>query len=450
MERFLLSTLDSWKNSVERKPLVLLGARQVGKTFLLNQFAKSFKNYHYFDFEKQKNLHSFFENNLEPLEILNRMELLLNVEINLQTDLIIFDEIQACSRALTSLKYFCQELPTAYIASAGSLLGLTLNDNSFPVGKVELVNLYPLSFDEFLIAIGEERLYRFINTLTIDSKIENALHEKLWALYKEYLVVGGLPEVVVNYAKQRNKLGYLRSFDESRALQGNLYKMYLADMAKHAGKINAMHLQRVWDQAAIQLSQDTNGAADKFKFGGVVPGVQSYARLAGAIDWITMAGLVIKVPIVNQGIAPLRAYTKDNVFKLFIVDIGLLGAMIDLKPAAIMNYDFKTYKGFFVENYVAQEFYAAGIKPIYCWRENTAEIQFIFNYKTSVIPVEVKSGWKVKSKSLTSFSQKYSPDIQIILSANNLELNLIKKTWHVPLYLASKILSISSQTSSER
>jgi hypothetical protein len=222
-----------------------------------------------------------------------------------------------------------------------------------------------------------------------------------------------------------------------REKQIDLIRDYIADIAKHSGKLNAMHIERVWRNIPAQLAKAQDGSAPKFRFKGVVPGISAYSRLSGTIDWLDAAGLIIKVQIVNSGQLPSSAYVTENRFKLFCFDIGILGAMSRLPPKSILDYDYGTYKGYFAENYIAQEFRYAGISQLYSWNEKTAEVEFLREVKGEVLPVEVKSGWVTQSKSLKVFSEKYKPRYQTIMSARNLNINHSNRTHNYPLYLAS-------------
>jgi len=236
---------------------------------------------------------------------------------------------------------------------------------------------------------------------------------------------------------RENKDDLFNSLHLVRQKQKDLIRDYLADIAKHSGKQNAMHIERIWKNVPSQLAREQDGSASKFRFKGVVPGVKSYSRLAGGIDWLDASGLIIKVPIVNSGEIPFSAYTKENYFKLFCFDVGLLGAMSQLPPKAILDYDYGTYKGYFAENIVAQEFRCAGTDNIYSWRERTAEVEFLREVSGNVLPVEVKSGRITQAKSLKVFAEKYNPKYKTIMSARNLNIDHVKRVHHYPLYLAA-------------
>ncbi|MFI5343429.1 MAG: ATP-binding protein [Chlamydiales bacterium] len=436
MEREILHQLIHWKNRLNRKPLIIKGARQVGKTFILQKFGEQeFDRFHYFNFEKDPKLADAFQADLDPKRIIQDLSFHKKIKIELDKDLIIFDEIQNCPQALTSLKYFYEEFPASFICSAGSLLGIYLGPVSFPVGKVEHLPMYPMTFLEFLKALDDELSIDLLQNTSLDTQIPILAHDHLWQLLKHYFIVGGLPEVVEAYKKHQDNL--FTAFEQVRKTQANLIEDYLSDIAKHSGKINAMHINRIWRSVSEQLGLAQDGSAQKFKFKGVVPGIDRFSKLANAIDWLEAAGLVIKVHIAHQSKLPLKSFVNENTFKLFLFDVGILGAMMNLSPSTILQYNYGTYKGFFAENYVAQCFEAVHPGPLFSWSEKTAEVEFVRQVEDQIIPIEVKSGWVTKSKSLRAYAQKYHPPFRVILSAHPLSIDQKKQVHHYPLYLAS-------------
>jgi len=437
MRRAYLEKLIHWKNKLDRKPLILKGVRQVGKTYLLKHFGNEyFPAVHYLNFEKESQLVKIFEQDIDPQRIVSEIELYLSRKINKEKDLLIFDEIQICPRALTSLKYFQEEMPELALASAGSLLGIYLGPVSFPVGKVDILTLYPMSFEEFLIAIDEQMAYDFLKRVTIDTKIPDILHDKLWRNLKLYFIVGGLPEAVVTFCL--NKESLYEALEMVRSKQMNVINAYYADIAKHSGKKSAMHIERVFRAIPLQLAQAQDGNAKKFSFKGVIPGVDRYSRLAGPIDWLQACGLIIKIPICHSAQLPLLAYTKENIFKLYIFDVGLLGAMSNLAPKVIYDYDYGSFKGYFAENFVAQEFLYSGAQFLCSWHEKNSELEFLQELEGTIIPVEVKSGWITQAKSLKVFKGRYHPPYSIIFSAKKLSVNEKEGLIRSPLYLANQ------------
>lgn len=417
--------------------MILIGARQVGKTYILRKFGKdSFPRTHYINFEEDDNLSVIFQNNLNPKRIVQELSFYLNSSINPEKDLMIFDEIQACPRALTSLKYFQDGMPDFAICSAGSLLGLQLGETSFPVGKVEYLQMFPMSFEEFLEGSGEKRSLEYLKNLKGEERIPEVVHSHLWECLRHYFIVGGLPEVVQTFKDHKDDL--FGTLGRVRERQTSLIRDYISDMAKHSGKQNAMHIERIWKNIPAQLAREQSASAPKFRFKGVVPGIKAYSRLAGAIDWLVAAGFIIKVHIVNCGILPFSAYTAKSRFKLLCFDVGILGAISQLPPKTIRDYDYGTYKGYFAENFIAQEFRHSGVDQLYSWKEKTAEVEFLREINGAVIPVEVKSGFVTQAKSLKVFAEKYAPEYRTIMSGRNLNIDRINKVYHYPLYLAGR------------
>ncbi|MFC1617131.1 ATP-binding protein [Candidatus Margulisiibacteriota bacterium] len=435
MKRTIWKKLNEWKNKKGRKPLILKGARQVGKTYILHLFGQAhFTNYHYYNFEKEPQIKNIFEKDLKPNRIIQELSIYSNRPIE-KDSLIIFDEIQNIPKALTSLKYFHEEIPEQAVCTAGSLLGIHLTPESFPVGNVEFLNLYPMSFEEFLLAQNEIRILDYLNKHSKINNIPDIVHEKLWEQLKIYFILGGLPEVIKTYLEYKGNL--LTAIEKTRNLQNNIIKTYLADIAKHAGKQNAMHIERLWQNIPNQLAKEQNGSAPKFTFKNIIPGINRYSKLAGSIDWLEKAGLIIKVPIVNSGELPFKAHSQENIFKLYLFDIGILGALSELPPSVILDYNYGSYKGYFAENFAAQEFLYSGTEHLYCWREGKSEVEFLREFMGQVLPVEIKSGWVTQAKSLKVFANKYQIPYRTIMSAKNKHVDTKNKVYHYPLYLAA-------------
>lgn len=435
MKRSFWSTLTLWKEAPRRKPMLVQGARQVGKTWILRRFGETqFENCILLDFAENKALNGFFEPNLKPERILTDLGLYLGRDITLENTLLIFDEIQHCPAALTSLKYFYEKFPNAFICASGSLLGIGLSEQDFPVGKVKREWLRPMSFFEFLDAL---EMATFSDALLAAARNRTPLpppiHEKAFGLFKEYLICGGLPEVVETYIELRDTR--VAAFLAARALQKELVESYMDDIAKHAGKLKAVRIAGVFRNIPEQLARETSGIR-KFIFKNVLPGKSTYDELDAPIEWLAQAGLIHRIPICRGIRQPLAAHTEKNAFMLYLFDVGILGAMLDLDSSVLYQYDFGQFKGFLAENAVLNEMRSGGIGAIYTWREGTSEIEFIISLKTQVIPVEVKAGLNTKAKSMRVFRQKYSPEQAVLLSAqgaNQADCGLL----HAPLYLAS-------------
>ena len=438
MERIGMDALVRWKESEARKPLIVQGARQVGKTYLLKEFGKRhFPKYHYINFEKSSALSKVFEKTLDPFEILEELEFSLGTEIDRGKDLIIFDEIQREPKALTSLKYFCENMPGTAVCAAGSLLGVAMNIESFPVGKVDMYDMAPLNFYEFLGALNEEKLAALIAQHNLKEPFPYFAHEKLMELWKHYLIVGGLPEAVEYFRNNREDI--FNTFNKIRDMQEILLRTYMADIAKHSGKINSVHIEQVFRAVPSQLAHTIDGCVKRFVFKDVVSGIRGYNRLSNPIGWLERANLILRVPVIDNAEVPLTAQKKENVFKLYFFDVGLLGALSELQPALIMEYDFKTYKGFFAENFVLQELLASGLKTTCCWQGRTSEVEFLLQRNDGkIIPLEVKSGLVTQSKSLAVYNKKYTPIYSIVVSAKNEGDR--KNRWYIPLYAAGNIL----------
>ena len=431
--------LLAWKKELRPKPLIVRGARQVGKTFLIKEFAKNeYKNFHYINFEMRPDLSEVFNTDLVPERILKDLERVLRKKISLKNDLIIFDEIQECPNAITSLKYFNEDLQQAQIISAGSLIGVRLGKTSFPVGKISFLDCTPLNFVEFLKAIGRQDLSEFLTSCKLEEKILEILHKDIWHAYKQYLYVGGLPEVVdvfTTYHESEEKVAYFKAGEK----QQELISAYSSDIAKHAGQQNSMHITRVWSSVPRQLAREVNAGARKFRFKDVLPG-KGFRVFSGPIDWLVAADLVIKNFIVETAEIPFGAYVKENRFKLFSFDIGILGRLASISAENIIGQDYGSYKGYYAENFVAQELKNLGGKILYSWNSGrTAEVEFLLNIAGEIVPIEVKSGLNRRSKSLKIYHEKYKPKLQVILSANN-ELKREKSgKLKIPLYMAGQL-----------
>jgi predicted AAA+ superfamily ATPase len=415
------------------KPLILLGARQVGKTHLIKQFAQNeFKQSLYLNFEETSEIKKYFEQTLSPKKIIDSLEIFLDQKITPQT-LIIFDEIQECPRALTSLKYFAED-KTYQVISAGSLLGLSLSDASFPVGKVEFSYLGPLTFVEFLRALNPLIYEKYQQTKVSDFSL--ALHEKLLNIYLQYLFVGGMPEVVAEYIKTHD--GALDHFNQTRAIQKNILKSYMSDFSKHAGKNNSLHLSSLWTECANQLGQSHDETTKRFRFQGALPGKKQFSQFESLFHWLDAASLILKSHIINLPEIPLDSFCKKSLFKTFYFDVGLLNATLNISIASILEQNLKTYKGFMAENFVAQELRALGHQKLYTWEGAQSEIEFLVTIDSDIIPIEVKSGKRTKAKSLGVYDSQYAPKKKIIFSMAPYKQS--GTLFKVPLYAIEKII----------
>jgi hypothetical protein len=436
MFRKIDTQLLAWKNSPFRKPLILYGSRQVGKTHALKNFGKAeFGKTFYLNFEeKRDDLNRLFGGSLSSKEIVTRIELLFQDRIDIERDLLILDEIQQCPRALTSLKYFAETMSQLAVCCAGSHLGIALSDEAFPVGQVDMLHLFPMDFEEFL-GEADPQLTQATFGSSDWAGIDEFLHARLWESLKIYYMTGGLPAAVASYLQRKESL--VEAFGEVREVQRNLIAGYISDFSKHAGKENANHIHRVFENVPVQLSRQLDASTAKFTFKGVIPQKGKYEFLAGPINWLVKAGLVIKVPIVEMPSIPLKAFAKENVFKLYLFDVGILGAMLDLPLSALRDQDYGMYKGFFAENFVAQQFVASGARDLFAWTHRTSEVEFVRVLNGEVIPIEVKSGQRTRAKSLASYAERYSPSRMIHISGRPYHRGSLVTNY--PLYLAGKI-----------
>lgn len=429
MKRDIYQLLEEWKRSERRKPLVLNGARQVGKTYSLKHFGKtSYKKVAYLNFEKDEKLGQYFENTLDPKQLVKIISIHTEIEIEPHHTLLILDEIQECPKALNSLKYFCEEANEYHVVAAGSLLGVkTAREKGFPVGKVNFLHLYPLTFFEFLSAMGQEKTRLFLEEYHTYEPILNPMHEKLIGLLKLYFFIGGMPEAVEAYAKTE-KVNVVRE------IQLEILSAYEKDFAKHAPPHEIMKITTVWKQVHRQLAKENK----KFIFAAIRKSARG-REYEEAIQWLLDAGLIHKSYLIESPKFPLSAHADSDVFKIFLADVGLLGAQSNLSPQIIIDGDllFTEFKGSLTENYVAQELIASRHKELYYWTsEGIAEVDFLLEEDREIYPLEVKAGASQKKKSLLVYNQKYAPSKLIRASSMNLKHD--GAVYNYPLYLISR------------
>lgn len=428
MNRNIFKELLKWRLDVKRKPLVLLGARQVGKTYALKKFGeKYFDNIFYVNFETEPQIHSLFKGSLNPYHLVKNLELYYNKTIDSKSTLIIFDEVQESAHALTSLKYFLEEAPEYYIAAAGSLLGLKLKrSKGFPVGKVDFLSLYPLSFFEYLEAIGEIKLAEYLQEIKTIKPLAEPIHERTLELFKDYLYVGGMPEVVQRYTESKSLFAL-------RDIQKAIIKAYEFDFAKHAPPQLITRITEIWHSLPRQLSKENK----KFIFSAVRAGARA-REYDAAIQWLLDAGLIYRARNVETPKLPLSAYADHAGFKLYMNDTGLLGALSDLSSQTIVegNKLFVEFKGALIENFVAIALTTQGYTLYYWTSGNTAEVDFIIPYQGEVYPLEVKSGTASKKKSLLVYDERYHPKMLHRISPLNLKHD--HRICNFPLYLMER------------
>ena len=424
MKRDKFEALLSWKESKFRKPLVVRGARQTGKTWLLKEFGKSaFKNFIYVNFEETPTLRSLFINDFEIPRIITTLQIYSQVTINPDDTLIIFDEIQSAEKGITSLKYFCENAPQYFIVAAGSLLGMGLHSNtSFPVGKVEFLDLRPMSFSEFLVALNEDRLAEIIKEQ--DWEVISVFHYKLIELLHYYFYVGGMPEVVSRFIETRN-------WELVRQTQYQILHSYEGDFSKHAPHEIVPRIRMVWQSIPAQLAKENK----KFIFGIMREGARA-KDYELAIQWLVDCGLLLKSHRISKPHLPLIAYQDLSVFKLFLNDVGLLGAMAGLNIRTLIEGDaiFTEFKGALAEQYVMQQLRTVTDRYIGYWtnERSTSEVDFVIQDEGEVIPIEVKSGENLRSKSFRLFCEKFKPERALRISLAPYK----KEEWmvNIPLY----------------
>jgi predicted AAA+ superfamily ATPase len=427
MKRKIIDNLLLWKNSPNRKPLILNGARQVGKTFTLKEFGKLYyKNVVYFDTEINLRLREYFENDFTPSRIIEYLESVAQQQIVPNETLIIFDEIQSSERILRSLKTFYEDAPQYHIATAGSLLGVAVNREkySFPVGKVDELGMFPMDFEEFLWALQKEFLQKEITQHFAEcSKMPTALHEECLELFRKYLLTGGMPEVVQTYINTGSLL-------DVQTVQSRIVNEYIADMSKYAMPQTSVKIRACYNSIPIQLAKENR----KFQYKIVQKG-GSASIFGESIEWLNFAGIVLKCQKINNGFLPLAVQVDLSDFKLYMGDVGILSMKSNIPPQLLLQLgEDNTYLGYVVENYVAQCFNALK-HPLFYWKnDNSGELDFVLQIDGNVIPVEVKKGLNTKSRSLTMFQKQYDCPYSIRLSQKNFGYaNGIKS---VPLYAA--------------
>ena len=432
MERTAMKELISWKNKTGRKPLIIRGARQVGKTWLMKEFGKNeYAQTAYINFENSKRLKELFAEDFDIQRIITALQIETGVQVNPENTLIILDEIQEAEGAITSLKYFCENAPQYQIIAAGSLLGVALHKHtSFPVGKVEFLYLHPLNFTEFLLALNQQSLFKLLESR--DWILIKSFREKFIQLLRQYFYIGGMPEAVLSYSLQND-------FKEVRVIQKQILTAFEHDFSKHAPSEMVPRIRMLWNALLAQLAKENR----KFIYGAVKPGSRA-KDYELALSWLIDCGLVHKVCRVSKPGMPLKAYEDIGAFKLFVVDVGLLGAMgdIDVRTLIKGNVIFEEFKGALTEQYVLQQLVTIPNIAIYYWsaERSTAEIDFVVQHSGKVIPVEVKAEENLQAKSLKTYCQKYSPETAIRTSMSDFR----EEAWltNLPLYVISQLTKL--------
>ena len=412
MYRKIIHQLVDWKQDNARKPLVLEGARQTGKTYILQQFGKEhYQNVAYVNMENASNeLKQIFTGSINPARIVQQLEIMFGFTIRPSETLLIFDEVQEIPRALTSLKYFCEEAPEYSVAASGSLLGIFLHPGtSFPVGKVDFLKMQPMDFEEFLIANGEQRLVDFARENPNDLAF---LSEKLYDYFKHYLVTGGMPEVVQSWIQEKD-------IEKAEKIQDMILQTYIRDFSKHAKETEAIRIKQVFDSLLGQFAKKN----EKFLYGVVREGGRA-REYEVAIEWLIAAGIVRRVNLVKRGDKlPLRAYSERNTFKLYFIDVGLLRRFAKIPTAVVLNKTaiFDEFNGLLAEQYVLQEL---NRHELFYWTSSAqAEVDFVAQIGSKIIPIEVKSGQNVKAQSLKVYREKFRPELAIQFSLKETKID---------------------------
>lgn len=428
MYRKITAFLEAWKKNQYRKPLVLQGARQVGKTYSVLEFGRiNYENVAYFNFETNPKLNRTFEENISPDYLIPILSHISGQTIVKEKTLIIFDEVQLCERALTSLKYFCEDAPDHHIIVAGSLLGVAVNRAkfSFPVGKVDMKTMYPMDMEEFMIAMGEEKLATQVRQcFETNTAMSSVLHDAAMQLYRQYLVVGGMPECVLQFAQTKDYILI-------RNTQDTILASYLNDMSKY-NKLNEIKKTRLaYDNITVQLSKKNT----RFQYKLIKKGGRA-SEFENAIEWLCLSGIVSQVYRIEQIKKPLENYRDIDAFKIYVSDLGLLCAKKDLAANDIlyMAEELNDFKGGMAENYVNVQLSINGYHTYYWESARGAEIDFVIQRNEQLIPIEVKSADNTRAKSLKVYMETYDPEYAIKLSAKNFAFEDNKKT--VPLYAA--------------
>ena len=424
MYRKIEKELLKWKQN-SKMPLMLIGARQTGKTYILEKFAKeNFKNYVYINLEKEQNISEIFNETIDPNELIQKIEILKNINFDVENTLLFLDEIQINENAITSLKYFCENEKNYKVVCAGSLLGVKINrfHSSFPVGKVTIQYLYPMNFEEFLIANNEEKLIEEIKThYKNNTPMITPIHNHALDLYKNYLIIGGMPAIINDYLNNEKNITKV-NFE----LSEQIITSYLADMNKYTENTESIKNSKIYNAIPKELARENN----TFKY-SIVDKDARKIRYESSLDWLLASNMILKCNLTEKPESPLKAYINEDKFKIYLSDCGLLRTLSNIDYEEIILDKNEMYKGVLTENYIAITF-KEKFKEIYYYTFGKYEIDFLIKLNGDIIPVEVKSGRRNRSKSLNEYIKKYNPKYSIRISSKNFGMeNNIKS---VPLY----------------
>lgn len=428
MKRYAIKDLLRWKESKRRKPLVLLGARQVGKTWLLEEFGKTFTDgYVKINFDKEPELHQFFKSTKDVKRIIQNLAFAVGRPIT-QNTLIIFDEIQECEEALNTLKYFCEDAPEYYVASAGSLLGLMLA-KGFPVGKVDFLRLYPMTFEEFLDANGDHNLVEYMRSIDSIEAVPEMFAGPLIEKLKMYYIIGGMPEAVAVWTEDMD----IREVDR---VQSEILEAYEHDFAKHAEQTDVPKIRLIWNSLPSQLARENK----KFLYSVVKKGARA-REYENALNWLINADLVKKVSRISKPGIPLAAYEDIDAFKIYMGDVGLLRRHAHLASSAFAeeNRLFEEFKGALTENYVMQSLQHVQDGRLYYWTKTPHEVDFVIQIENDVFPIESKAGQNIKAASIKHYLSEYSEQTRLCVRLSMRNLSFDGKILNIPLYLADEL-----------
>lgn len=428
MERLILKELIKWKESKYRKPLILKGARQVGKTYILKQFGEhNYEGVAYFNFDHDEDLYNLFTNTKDPKRILEQLSFIYGKAIMPEKTLIIFDEIQECPNALNSLKYFQEEANEYHLVCAGSLLGIRLSHTSFPVGKVDFLNMYPMTFSEFLKADNCENLVEYMESIKEIEKIPDIFFKMLEEKLKAYFIIGGMPEVVYSWINEKD-------MELVNKIQENILKAYESDFSKHTQNSEANKISLIWNSIPSQLAKENK----KFLYQTIKKGARA-REYENALNWLNDANLIYKIYNVSKTDFPLKAYNDLSSFKIYMNDVGLLRRMANLDSRIVVegNKLFEEFKGAFTENYVLNMLNAVVEAVPNYFTFDRHEIDFVVQNKNKIIPIEVKANKSTNNISFTRYNEKFDNDVSIRFSMNNLSKD--GKVINIPLFLIEYI-----------
>lgn len=423
-----MKNLIKWKNSKYRKPLILKGARQVGKTYIVKEFAKNnYEDIAYFNFDHDEDLYNLFDKTKDPKRIIEQLVFIHGKAIVPEKTLIFFDEIQECPNALNSLKYFQEEANEYHIICAGSLLGIRLLHTSFPVGKVEFMQMYPMSFSEFLIADNCENLVNYMRSINKIEKVPDIFFNMLEEKLKAYFIIGGMPEVVYSWVNEKD-------MERVNTIQSDILKSYESDFAKHVSNSEANKISLIWNSLVSQLAKENK----KFLYQTIKEGARA-REYEDALNWLDDANLIYKIYNVKKTDIPLKAYNDLSCFKIYLNDVGLLRKMANLDSRIVIegNKLFEEFKGALTENFVLNmlNIIYTDVPNYFTFDRN--EVDFVIQTKNQIIPIEVKSGKSTNNNSLTKYNEKFKPNVSLRFSMNNLvkDGNIL----NVPLFLLEYI-----------